>query len=425
MYNGILKMNILIDAATLYQKDCGSKTYTYNILKELLALTSSEPAPSIDVCGVSGKIINLTGVSMLDEIAYKKNGGGLAAKLKKSIPQDSFFYPYAKSFYRNIKKSINKINIYFVNKKGKAYDVFFTPYQMEINANIAKRKFITIHDIYALTSPENYLTKSYTLSFKKYLEKYLGFFDAVLTVSEFAKNEIAGYLNYPKEKIFVVRGAFDKKNYRKLKTEDDYSSAEAFKKKYGLKKPYLLYVGVLEPRKNIANLLKAFKELTGGVREGGGSERGAGNYRGRFDLDLVLVSGSSALAAETFKLAEELSPRVKIFKGVGNEDLNFFYNYADLFVFPSLYEGFGIPPLEAFACGTPVAASNATAIPEICGNGAYYFDPHSVESIKNAVSEVLSSPSIKSGLIENGFKTAETYSFRNSAVEMLNIFKNF
>ena len=417
-------MNILIDAATLYQKDCGSKTYAYNILKELLALTSLEPASSIDVCGVSGKIIHLAGVSMLDEIAYKKNSGGFASKLKKSIPHDSFFYPYAKSFYRNIKKSINKMNIYYASKQGKTYDVFFTPYQMEINSIIAKRKFITIHDIYALTNPENYLTKSYTLSFKKYLEKYLRFFDAVLTVSEFAKNEIAGYLNYPKEKIFVVRGAFDRKNYWKFKTEDDYSSAETFKKKYGLKKPYLLYVGVLEPRKNTANLLKAFKELTGGAREGGG-ERGGGNHRGRFDLDLVMVSGSSALAAETFKLAEELSPRVKIFNGVDNEDLNFFYNCADLFVFPSLYEGFGIPPLEAFACGTPVAASNATAIPEICGNGAYYFDPRSVESIKNAISEVLSSPSIKSGLIENGFKTAETYSFRNSAVEMLKIFKNF
>lgn len=402
-------MNILIDANTLYQKDCGSKTYTYNILRELLALARSEA--EIDICDISGKIIPLSSVEQLDEIAYKKNRGNFLTELKKSIPQDSFFYPYVKSFYRNIKKGINRIHIYSKSKKGKTYDIFFTPYQMEISPSIARRKFIAIHDIYALTQPENYLTKSYTLSFKKYLETYLRFFDAVLTISEFSKNEIAEHFNYPKNKIFVVYAGFDRKNYKKLETDGDFSSAEEFKQKYGLKKPYLLYVGALEPRKNIVNLLKAYKEL-----------RNDGNY---FDFDLILVSGSSALASETFKLIEELKPDVKIFKGVGNEDLNFFYNCADLFVFPSLYEGFGIPPLEAFSCGTPVAASNATSIPEICRNGAYYFDPRSVESIKNTISDILGSPSLKSNLIENGSKIAETYSFRNSAVEILNIFKKF
>ncbi len=535
-------MNILIDANTLYQKDCGSKTYTYNILKEFLILgqinknnfnknNENENNASntdtytnknnvnnnnkdscinknndannkytnknkninntgnninksnyninidndndnidmdiyIDICDISGNIFPLTSIAQLDDIAYKANYKNFLTKFKKSIPQDSFLYPYIKSFYRNIKKGINKINIHSVNKKGKIYDIFFTPYQMEIDAGIAKHKFITIHDIYALTQPENYLTKSYTTSFKKYLETYLPYFDAILTVSEFTKNEIAEYFNYPKEKIFVIYNGFDKKNYKKV---NNVKIIEGFKEKYKLDKPYLLYAGVIEPRKNILNLLKAYKELKrqatantnkvlaaacsdADARIGNldininddmsGDKNGfnrnivdvnAGdnvnmvvktNNKPAFDFDLILVSGSSALADETFKLIEELKPAVKVFKGVSNEDLNLFYNCADLFIYPSLYEGFGIPPLEAFACETPVVASNATAIPEICGDSAYYFDPRSVESIKKAILTVLNSQSLKSELIQKGLKTAELYSFKNSAQEILNEFSN-
>ncbi|MHB1646948.1 MAG: glycosyltransferase family 4 protein [bacterium] len=498
-------MNILIDANTLYQKDCGSKTYTYNILKEFLIFgqinknnfnkninnTSNNINKSnyninidndndnndninadiyIDICDISGNIFPLTSVAQLDDIAYKANYKNFLTKFKKSIPQDSFLYPYIKSFYRNIKKGINKINIHSANKKGKIYDIFFTPYQMEIDAGIAKHKFITIHDIYALTQPENYLTKSYTASFKKYLETYLPYFDAIFTVSEFTKNEIAEYFNYPKEKIFVIYNGFDKKNYKKVNKVNNVKIIEGFKEKYKLDKPYLLYAGVIEPRKNILNLLKAYKELkrqaantnkvlaaacsdadasignldininndisgdkngfnrnivnvnAGGVNVNMEAETG-NKPAFDFDFDLILVSSSSALADETFKLIEELKPAVKVFKGVSNEDLNLFYNCADLFVYPSLYEGFGIPPLEAFACETPVIASNATAIPEICGDGAYYFDPHSVESIKKAITTVLSSQSLRSELIQKGLKTAELYSFKNSAQEILDIFK--
>ncbi len=496
-------MNILIDANTLYQKDCGSKTYTYNLLKEFLILgqinknnlnksnytinninnninnidiNNKNININIDICDISGNIFPLTSIEQLDDIAYKANYKNFLTKFKKSIPQDSLFYPYIKSFYRNIKKGINKINIYSANKKGKIYDIFFTPYQMEIDAGIAKHKFITIHDIYALTQPDNYLTKSYTLSFKKYLETYLPHFDAILTVSEFTKNEIANYFNYPKEKIFVVHGGFDKNNYKKTTDEE---KIKKFKEKYGLSKPYLLYAGIIEPRKNIPNLLKAYKELKlqaaangcidtdadtdkilaaaysdAGAAAGangcnlGGSDSisgggngfnfniekadvntdGNGNMKQRtcnkpvFNFDLILVSGSSALADETFKLIEELKPDVKVFKGVNNEDLNLFYNAADLFIFPSLYEGFGIPPLEAFACETPVIASNATSIPEICKDGAYYFDPRDIHDIKNAIITVLNSQSIKNKLIQKGLKTAKLYSFRNSAQEILNVF---
>ncbi|MHB1679546.1 MAG: glycosyltransferase family 4 protein [bacterium] len=447
-------MNILIDANTLYQKDCGSKTYTYNLLKEFLILGQINKNNlnqsnytinninnninidinkniNIDICGISGNIFPLTSVEQLDDIAYKANYKNFLTKFKKYIPQDYFLYPYIKSFYRNIKKSINKINIYSANKKGKIYDIFFTPYQMEIDAGIAKHKFITIHDIYALTQPENYLTKSYAASFKKYLETYLPYFDAILTVSEFTKNEIAEYFNYPKEKIFVVHGGFDKKNYKKTADEE---KVKKFKEKYGINKPYLLYVGIIEPRKNIPNLLKAYKELKWQAAANGSINTDAGGgvnmedktvNKPAFDFDLILVSGSSALACETFKLIEELKPDVKVFKGVNNEDLNLFYNAADLFVFPSLYEGFGIPPLEAFACETPVIASNATSIPEICKDGAYYFDPRDINDIKNAITTVLNSQSIKNELIQKGLKTAKLYSFRNSAQEILNVFLSF
>jgi len=487
-------MNILIDANTLYQKECGSKTYTYNIIKEFLIIKNSRNSLNstnntndtndtndtknksiadilnidtdtatdagniinIDICDISGNILSLENTEQLNERMIKSNQKSFLTKLKKSVPQDSFFYPYIKSFYRNIKKNVNRININSAHKKGKVYDIFFTPYQMEIAADIARYKFITIHDIYALTHPENYLTETYTASFKKYLKDYLKYFNAVLTVSEFTKNEIAEYFNYPENKIFVVRGAFNSENYKKIRdaktiygrlvsaetainTDTAYLNninntnsinniniIKQFKEKYGLNKHYILYVGVIEPRKNIINLLRAYKELqTCSNIECNVNNASLDMKNKNFNLDLILVSGSSALAGDIFKLIEELKSNVKVFKNVNNEDLNLFYNCADLFIFPSLYEGFGIPPLEAFACGTPVAASNATAIPEICGNGAYYFNPRSIDSIKDAVLNILKSPSLQSELIKNGLEKAEMYSFKNSALELMGIFNKF
>lgn len=406
--------NILIDANTLYQKDCGSKTYAYNLLKEFLILSgdAARTEINIDICGADGKIFSLESRELLDETAYKGGQNGFVAKLKKSLPRDSLFYPYVKSFYRTVKRGINILSAGALKKKGRVYDIFWTPYQMEISPYIAKKKFITVHDIFALSRAENYLTKSYSSSFKKYLDGYLPFFDGIFTVSEFTKTEFSNYFNYPKENIYTIYNGFDSEVYKKI---ENPGIIAGFKEKYGIGNPFLLYAGAIEPRKNILNLLKAYKGLLGSVGFSGASAAASG-------LDLILVSNSSALAGETYKLIKELGRRVKIFKGVSNEELALFYNAAEMFVFPSFCEGFGIPPIEAFACGTPVAASNFTAIPEICGDGAYYFDPRSVEDIKNAILTVLNSPSLKAALIKKGAKRAEKYSYKKSAAEILSIF---
>ena len=141
-------------------------------------------------------------------------------------------------------------------------------------------------------------------------------------------------------------------------------------------------------------------------------------------IELVLISNTVILDKETLTLLDELKDYVKIFKHIGNEELALFYNTAEVFTFPSIYEGFGIPPLEAFACGTPVITSNVTAITEVCRDAAYYVNPHSVDDIENAIFNVITSEKLRKDLIAKGFKRAESFSWRQSAIDLLNAFAN-
>ncbi|MHB1646947.1 MAG: glycosyltransferase family 4 protein [bacterium] len=413
-------MNILIDIKFLYEKDCGIKTFLYNTLEELFEISEENNNNSnidhinIDVIGLSGKITKLTREHLnLENIAKKQK---FFNSVKNIIAGNSFLYPSIKKIYRFGKKQINKINNSINNNTDSAhYDIFWTPYQTEIDLNIAKKKFITIYDLYLLTNAETSI-KEHSAAFKNYIDKYLAFFDGVTTCSEFVKKDVINFYNYPENKIYIVKSAYDKNIFKKI---SDKNILQSFKDKYHLNNPFILYIGALHPRKNILNLLKAFKSLK--KLTSGETEK---NISAIKNLELVLVSNTSFLDKETLILLDELKDYVKIFKHIGNEELALFYNAAEVFAFPSLYEGFGIPPLEAFACGTPVITSNITAIPEVCGDAAYYVDPNSINDIENAIFNIITSEKLKKDLITKGFKRAESFSWRQSAINLLSAFTN-
>ncbi len=413
-------MNILIDIKFLYEKDCGIKTFLYNTLEELFEISEENNNNSnidhinIDVIGLSGKITKLTREHLnLENIAKKQK---FFNSVKNIIASNSFLYPSIKKIYRFGKKQINKINNNINNNTDSVhYDIFWTPYQTEIDSNIAKKKFITIYDLYLLTNAETSI-KEHSAAFKNYMDKYLAVFNGVTTCSEFVKKDLINFYNYPENKIYIVKGAYDKNIFKKI---SDKNILQSFKDKYHLNNQFILYIGTLHPRKNILNLLKAFKSLKKLK-----SEEAEKNIYAIKNLELVLVSNTSWLNKETLILLDELKDYVKIFKHIGNEELALFYNAAEVFAFPSLYEGFGIPPLEAFACGTPVITSNITAIPEVCGDAAYYVDPYSINDIENAIFNVITSEKLKKDLIAKGFKRAESFSWRQSATDLLNAFTN-
>ena len=177
-----------------------------------------------------------------------------------------------------------------------------------------------------------------------------------------------------------------------------------------LVKPYLLYVGNAYPHKNLERLILAFKKL---VDDG-------------LDYQLVLVGGEDYFYRKLKLKIENWKLKIKdgiIFAGfMSDDDLDALYRNASLYVFPSLYEGFGLPPLEAMARGVPVVSSNATCLPEILGDAAFYFNPLDIDDMARVIKETLSSDRARKALIQKGFEQIKKYSWRKMAEETLKLY---
>lgn len=226
-----------------------------------------------------------------------------------------------------------------------------------------KNMVSTIHDICCWDCPETmnglsnwYFKISHIVAMKKC--------KAIITISEFSKQRIIDKLNYPKEKIWLVYCGVDEKF---LNYEKDYNESKNIKEKYGLPDRYLLSLSTLEPRKNLRLLVAAYEEL---MKEQ------------NFDLPLVLAGRKGWKMDELLSGIDKTLADKIIFTGfIDDQDLPAIYGNSTLFVFPSIYEGFGMPPLEALACGTTVISSNSSSLPEVLGNAVIYFDNDNVNSL--------------------------------------------
>ena len=225
---------------------------------------------------------------------------------------------------------------------------------------------------------------------------------AVVTLSEFSKREIAATCGVPIDRIHVTPLAAGPE------FTGEPGDDAAVHARYGLRRPYLLAVGNLQPRKNLVRLIEAFNRLQ--AREG-------------FRHDLVLVGAAKwggAIASATDR--HELSDRVKPIGYVSASDLPAIYRGAELFVYPSLYEGFGLPVLEAMACGTPVLASQGSGIPETAGSAARLVDTESVSELADSIAELISHPELRAELRQQGLARSRMFSWDQTATQTLDIF---
>lgn len=220
----------------------------------------------------------------------------------------------------------------------------------------------------------------------------------VIAVSKSTKKDIVKNYHISENKIKVVHNGFDKT------TESYKDSGDLFSMP---KSPYILYVGTIQPRKNIKNLIAAFKKMS----------------KTRPTYKLVLVGKMGWLFGDVFDyvLEQGLEDKV-IFTGyVSNSQLAALYKKAECFVFPSLYEGFGLPLLEAMKHRCPVVASNAASLPEVGGEAALYFNPKSIDDIEAKITEVLSNSNVKKLLVKKGLKRVQLFSWEQSAKETLKV----
>ena len=225
----------------------------------------------------------------------------------------------------------------------------------------------------------------------------------IITISENSKKDICEYFALKPERVFVTYlGASD--IYRPI---DKYVVRNFLIKNYGIDYDYILYVGNMGPHKNLVNLVRAFNIV-----------------KDKFDIKLILsgkVTHGKDVIDEVNNL--KLDKLVKFLGYVPVMHLPYLYNGAKLFVFPSRYEGFGLPVLEAMKCGVPVITSNVSALPEVGGDAALYVDPYDIESIANAILKVLQSDELKKELSKKSIERARLFRWDITAKKTLEVFK--
>jgi glycosyltransferase involved in cell wall biosynthesis len=293
------------------------------------------------------------------------------------------------------------------NIARESIDIYHMPQNgIGFSEEISCKKIVTIHDLIPYIMPET-VGKGYLLKFLKEMPVIIGGSDGIITVSEYSKRDILKFFPIDESKIFVTPLAADKKY-----TPMDKSYCKTFLKDvYNLENPFILYLGGFSERKNVASLLTAFSKV----------------YK---DLDkkynLVIVGGYKDASQHLVKLTNELKINSHvIFTGfVPEEHLPVFYNGCDTFVYPSLYEGFGLPPLEAMNCGTPVIASNLTSIPEVVGDGGILINPYDISEISSAIGNVLGNEKLRLELSYKGLKRASEFSWQITAQNTLKVYES-
>jgi glycosyltransferase involved in cell wall biosynthesis len=257
-----------------------------------------------------------------------------------------------------------------------------------------KRHIVTIHDTAVLDHPEWFSTK-YAVWYRFLLPRLAKLATRILTVSEFSRRRLTEIMDLDPEKIAVVPAGVDSR-FKPVQPE----IIETVRKRLDLPPAYVLAVGSLEPRKNITGLFKAWSLLLSQQRVSG-------------DIHLALAGGEASIFRDVG--FSSLPDKVVLTGYVRDEDLPALYSGALAFVYPSLYEGFGLPPLEAMACGVPVVASGSTSIPEVTGDAALLVDPLDIESIADGLELVLDDDVLRESLRTVGFERARLFSWNEPA----------
>jgi len=259
---------------------------------------------------------------------------------------------------------------------------------------------VTVHDVGFRRFPELYKPIQvwyHELTMKKIKRRA----DTILTISEFSKNEIMKYYGVPAEKIKISYLGYDQEKYN-TRQDLDANSLQAMLGRYGISSPYVLYVGRLEKKKNIGNIVSAFANVKDKLP----------------DLKLVLAgnSGNQFEAIKGIITKQKLEREIILPGYIGSADLPMLIRGAAIFLFPTLYEGFGLPILEAMACGTPVITSDMEPHREVAGGGAALVDPQQVPALAAKILEILENNDYRQRLTVAGKQRAAEFSWQKTAL---------
>ncbi len=385
-------MKIGIDISQIVYEGTGVATYTRSLVEAMVKLA---PEDKFFLFGSS-----LRNRRPLIEFIKALGAGNVQKKF-------SFLPPKLLEFLWN------GIHVLPIETFTGELDVFHSSDWLEPPTKKAKR-ITTIHDLLVFKYPETFVPRGghdIVANQKRKFHFVKNYSDLIIAVSETTKREAMEILKIPERKIRVIYEAADPIFYPRKSAE-----IEEVKAKYGIGE-YLLCVGTREPRKNLDRVIMAFAEMAR-VNEG---------------LSLV-IAGKYGWGQENEKLkiksfdkaqdkSEKLDSKVKILGFVEKEDLPRLYSGAKAFVYPSLYEGFGLPILEAMACGCPTVTSNIGSMKEVAGGAAILAEPESSESLAGAISKILRSRNVQEELKIKGIKRAGEFSWEKAALQTLECYR--
>ena len=264
-----------------------------------------------------------------------------------------------------------------------------------------RNQIITIHDLSVVDFPEEF-SRLYLEYYAFLYPRILPRVKAVLAVSEFTKRRLLDVYSLPPEKVHAVPLGVDHQRFRPQPAE----SVENLRSRLSLPRRYILFLGTLSRRKNIGQLLKAWTRVQSEV-----------------DADVHLVIAGGAAAAHVFREVglPSFPGRTVAIGRVADDDVPLLLAGAEVLVFPSLYEGFGLPALEAMACGTPCIASNVTSLPEVVGDAALTVSPHDVDALADALRRVLTDREYAQSLREKGLRRAALFTWEIAARRTLEV----
>jgi glycosyltransferase involved in cell wall biosynthesis len=364
-------MRIAIDARKLH--DYGIGTYVRNLLKQLARLDRGDEY--VVIC--------------------KPEDAALAASLGpnfQAIPDRS--RPYSIAEQLTVPLDLHRQRV----------DLLHEPHYV-LPPLVPCAAVVTIHDCIHLRFPQYLPNRAAHVYARAFLWTATHQADRIITVSEASKRDILQYFRIPPERVEVIYNGIDDRYW----LPPDEEQIERVRQRYQLTDQFLLYAGNIRPHKNLERLIEAFHQLR----------------RGEFEHLKLLIIGDEISKYATLRRAVhryKLHKHVRFLGFVPDETLAALYRLAAVFVFPSLYEGFGLPPLEAMASGTPVVTSNVSSLPEVVGDAALLIDPYDAEAIAGGVRMVLSDPTLRDDLRARGQKRAREFSWERSVGRVREIY---